>query len=88
MSDLAINQVRADTPGCPLVLHFHTAAAALPPNAVVTAMKEHLDLEATTGGYEAAALHLSQSEKMYVNAARLIHCKPEEIAFVDNATRA
>ncbi|MFW2532774.1 MULTISPECIES: aminotransferase class V-fold PLP-dependent enzyme [unclassified Legionella] len=88
MSDLAINQVRADTPGCQLVLHFNNAGAALPPNAVVTAMKEHLDLEATTGGYEAAALHLSQSEKMYVNAARLIHCKPEEIAFVDNATRA
>ncbi|HHF7343742.1 TPA: aminotransferase class V-fold PLP-dependent enzyme [Legionella feeleii] len=85
---LAIDRVRADTPGCQLVLHLNNAGAALPPNAVVTAMKEHLDLEATTGGYEAATLHLSRSEKMYVNAARLIHCKPEEIAFVDNATRA
>ncbi len=88
MYHLPINKLRADTPGCQQVVHFNNAGAALSPNPVITAMKEHLDLEATTGGYEAAALHLPQTEKLYTNAARLIHCKSQEIAFVDNATRA
>lgn len=88
MDSLAIKKLRADTPGCQQVLHFNNAGAALSPYSVVTSIKEHLDLEATIGGYEAAALNSSQSEKIYTAAARLINCKPEEIAFVDNATRA
>jgi cysteine desulfurase/selenocysteine lyase len=85
---LNIEKLRHDTPGCSQVLHFNNAGAALMPAPVVTAMKQHLDLEATCGGYEAATMVLTQSERIYAAAARLINCSPDEIAFVENATRA
>ena len=69
MPKLQINKLREDTPGCERVLHFNNAGAALPPLPVVNAMKEHLDLESTIGGYEAAKVAFDQSEKIYDCAA-------------------
>jgi len=60
----------------------------LPPRAVIDAVKEHIDLEATIGGYEAASVSFDKTEQMYEHAAQLIHCDRSEIAFVENATRA
>lgn len=88
MHQLQIEKLRQDTPGCSKVLHFNNAGAALAPAIVVNAIKDHLDLEASIGGYEAAQLNLMKSENLYTCAARLINCQPEEIAFVENATRA
>ena len=88
MTQLNINKLRKDTPGCQHVLHFNNAGAALPPIPVINAIKNHLDLEASRGGYEAAKIALQQTEKFYDAASKLINCAPEEIAFLENATRA
>lgn len=48
----------------------------------------HLRLEAAIGGYEAAEAAHDQVAAVYPAIARLIGCRPEEIAVVENATRA
>ncbi|RDI39055.1 aminotransferase class V-fold PLP-dependent enzyme [Aquicella lusitana] len=88
MPTFPIKKLREETPGCREVLHFNNAGAALPPRAVIDAVKEHIDLEATIGGYEAASVSFDKTEQMYEHAAQLIHCDRSEIAFVENATRA
>ncbi|WP_347251281.1 aminotransferase class V-fold PLP-dependent enzyme [Legionella sp.] len=88
MYSLKIEKLRQDTPGCSQVLHLNNAGASLPPTPVLNAVKNHLDLEASRGGYEAADYHFDLSEQLYQHAARLINCDPEEIAFAENATRA
>jgi cysteine desulfurase/selenocysteine lyase len=85
---LTIKALRDDTPGCKNVLHFNNAGAALPPTPVIQAIKEHIDLEAAIGGYEAEYKMQSRIEKFYDNAAKLLNCQNDEIAFVHNATYA
>ncbi|HEY4163850.1 MAG TPA: aminotransferase class V-fold PLP-dependent enzyme, partial [Dongiaceae bacterium] len=48
----------------------------------------HLQLEARIGGYEAADAMHDRLEAVYASIARLINAKPDEIALVENATRA
>jgi len=84
--DLA--RVRADTPGVEYVVHFNNAGAALPPRQVVAAVVEHLQREAEIGGYEAAAERKDRSEHTYDALAQLLGAGRDEIAVVENATRA
>jgi selenocysteine lyase/cysteine desulfurase len=84
--DLA--RARRETPGCENVTHFNNAGAALMPAPVLDAVVEHLRLEAWIGGYEAKDRRLEQVEHVYAAASRLIGCEPDEIAFIENATRA
>lgn len=49
---------------------------------------QHLRLEQEIGPYEAAAAASALTRNFYTSLARLLHCRSEEIAFVENATRA
>lgn len=84
--DLA--RARQDTPGCAHVLHFNNAGASLMPQPVLDATITHLQLEAQIGGYEAADKARKQIEHVYDAVAALIHCERDEVAIVENATRA
>lgn len=81
-------RVRQDTPGCEQVLHLNNAGASLMPQPVMEAITGHLRLEAQLGGYEAAELATEAVERVYDAAGALLGCRREEIAFVENATRA
>ena len=87
-SRLPLDQIRKDTPGVDHVLHFNNAGAALPPTAVLSAVVEHLEREATIGGYEAAGEASDRLEAVYDSLARLIGAQPQQMAVVENATRA
>ncbi len=83
-----LQRARSDTPGCQNVLHFNNAGAALMPQPVLDATIAHLQLEAQIGGYEAAERAHDAVEHVYDAAATLIGCSRDEIAIVENATRA
>ena len=83
-----VNHCRAETPGTENVVHFNNAGAALPPQSVLDAQVNHLEREAAIGGYEAAAEADDRLQHTYDAIARMLGCKTEEIALVENATRA
>jgi len=58
------------------------------PAPVIAAVNEHFALEVQSGGYEAAEIQAAKAKGFYSSAARLINAHPEEIAFVESATRA
>ncbi len=83
-----IERARRDTPAASQVLHFNNAGAALMPAPVLQAQLRHLQLEAETGGTEAAAAADDRIEAIYDSIARLLNAGRAEIALVENATVA
>ncbi len=87
-SDERIASLRAETPGCARRIHFNNAGAGLMPQPVVAAIKEHIDLEAEIGGYEAGDAQVEAIDASYRSVADLLNTSPQNIAFVENATVA
>jgi cysteine desulfurase/selenocysteine lyase len=83
-----VDRARRDTPGASRVAHLNNAGAALPPSQVTEAVIAHLRREAEFGGYEAAEAAAEHIEATYPAIARLIGCGVDEVAVVENATRA
>ncbi len=83
-----LQRARQDTPGCENVLHFNNAGASLMPQPVLDATIAHLQLEALIGGYEAVERSQGRIERVYDAAAALVGCAQDEIAIIENATRA
>ena len=86
-----LDRLRAETPGIrqnPGGAYLHNAGAALMPDVVLNAQKDHLDLEAAIGGYAAATREAARLDAVYDSVARLLKASREEIALVENATVA
>lgn len=83
-----IEMLRADTPSCRSYVHANNAGASPVPEPVHQAVLRHLDLERRIGGYAAAEAATQNLAAFYTEAASLIGAAPDEIAFVENATRA
>lgn len=77
---------RRDTPGCSEVIHLNNAGASLMPSSVSKVIKDYLELESLYGGYETAARESDNIFDFYNLAARLLNCRPENIAFTSSAT--
>jgi len=83
-----LDRVRADTPGVAHVAHLNNAGSSLPPRQVLDAVVDHLRREAEIGGYEAAHERRDRWEHAYDALARLLNARRDEVAVVENATRA
>jgi selenocysteine lyase/cysteine desulfurase len=83
-----IERARYDTPSCTQLIHFNNAGAALMPQSVLESLIAHLQLETEIGGYEAAQAKQDLIEHTYDSLARLLNCYRNEIAIIENATRA
>src|SRR6266542_3906789 len=80
---LDVDRARAETPGCRSVVHLNNAGASLPPQPVLDAVIDHLRLEASIGGYEAAADQGPAIEHAYDAVATLLGARREEIVRVE-----
>lgn len=83
-----VSRARKETIACDDIIHFNNAGASLMPTPVSEALHDYLKSEERIGGYETAAIYSESLEKVYTSASKLINCSPQEIAFVENATRA
>ena len=88
MAVFDIERARRETPGTAHVLHFNNAGSSLVSQPVLDATIAYLQLEAQIGGYEASDQQTDRIEYAYAAAASLLHCERDEIAFIENATRA
>src|SRR5690242_17845503 len=83
-----LERARRETPGCADRIYLNNAGAGLMPQPVLDAVLGHIRLEAEIGGYEAEEQQQARIDHVYDALARLLHCRADEIAVTDSATRA
>lgn len=83
-----LQRLRSETPGCAHRVHLNNAGASLMPAPVLDAVRDHLELEARIGGYEAAAEAAEAIEGAYVAVADLLASTSGNVAFAEHATAA
>ena len=88
LTDDEITALRAETAACQHVAHFNHAGDSPTPDPVLQVMIAHLRLESEMGAYEAAALRDDRVAAVYDSIASLVNARRDEIAIVENATRA
>lgn len=88
MTEFDIARARRETRGCETVVHFNNAGSSLTPAPVADYLYDFLRQEELTGGYETAAARHDDLENFYAATARLLGAAPDEVAFIENATRA
>jgi selenocysteine lyase/cysteine desulfurase len=81
-----IERWRSETPGTANRIHLNNAGAALMPQPVLDTCKEHLDLEAEIGGYEASNARAEKIACVYEDVGKLINAPARNVAIVANAT--
>jgi cysteine desulfurase / selenocysteine lyase len=86
--EAALPRLRAETPACAQVVHFNHAGDSPSPRPVLDVIEGHLEREALIGGYEAEAEAAERIADVYRSIGRLINAETDEIAVVENATRA
>ena len=88
MSSLNITKARQETLATSNLIHFNNAGSSLMPTPVSNFLYDFLKKEELTGGYETAASETAALDNFYTSIGKLINCKPNEVAYVENATRA
>ena len=88
MNKREILKARRETRGCENIVHFNNAGASLISSPVADYLYDFLTEEEMIGGYETAATRAEELEGFYAVAAKLLNAHPDEIAFIENATRA
>lgn len=83
-----IQELRKETPGVAHYIHLNNAGAALMPQQVLTAITDHLELEARIGGYEAAAAQMRPLARFHMVLADFLNTRSRNIAFAGSATDA
>ncbi|MCG7491029.1 aminotransferase class V-fold PLP-dependent enzyme [Vibrio sp. Of14-4] len=83
-----IRRARSETLAADSMIHFDNAGSSLMPTPVSESLHQYLNDEEKYGGYETAELYTEKLNNFYNNAAKLLNCSANEIAFVDSATRA
>jgi cysteine desulfurase/selenocysteine lyase len=76
---LHVARARKDTPGTERVADLKNACSSLPAAQMTEAMIAHLRLEASTGGYEAAAASSAAVDRCYPPVAELLSCGAHEV---------
>ncbi|RZK90104.1 MAG: aminotransferase class V-fold PLP-dependent enzyme, partial [Pedobacter sp.] len=83
-----IDQIRKDTLGCTDKTFLNSAGSSLMPKTVLEKMTAYLREEEQFGGYAVATKQAEILNEFYSETAKLINCKPQNIAFTTSATDA
>ncbi len=83
-----IRRARKETIGTNNIIHFNNAGSSLMPLPVSQALHDYLHAEEQFGGYETADKYISLLNGFYDSTAKLLNCSSNEIAYIENATRA
>ena len=83
-----IDKARRETRGADNRIHFNNAGSSLMPVPVADALYAYLKKEEEIGGYETVEAEAEALDNFYVATAKLLNCDPDEVAYIENATRA